>query len=71
MNSARRSAWEILCRVEMQGAFADLLIRQTLDRSPLPAEDRALLSELVRGVLRWKLRLYWIIDQLRRPDAQK
>jgi len=71
MNSARRLAWEILCRVETQGAFADLMLRQTLDRYPLPAEDRALLSELVRGVLRWKLRLHWIIDQLRRSDAKK
>ncbi|HPI73233.1 MAG TPA: 16S rRNA (cytosine(967)-C(5))-methyltransferase RsmB [bacterium] len=71
MNSARRLAWEILCRVETQGAFADLLIRQTLDRSPLSAEDRALLNELVRGVMRWKLRLYWIIDQLRQTNAKK
>ncbi len=61
---ARRLAWDILQRVETEAAFADILIAQTLTRNKLIPADSGLLSELVRGVLRWKNRLTWIVDQL-------
>jgi len=70
-SNARLAAWEILHRVHSEGAFADLLISQTLTRYRLASTDRALVSELVRGVLRWKIRLEWIIDQLWQNKRQQ
>ncbi len=53
----RRVAFEVLRRVEQTRAYANLLLDARLKRSPLPERDRALATELVYGVLRWKGRL--------------
>jgi 16S rRNA (cytosine967-C5)-methyltransferase len=47
-------------------------MRSTLDRhSGLDERDRALLTELVYGVLRWQGRLDWQIDRLSRIKPEK
>ncbi|MEO8726115.1 MAG: transcription antitermination factor NusB, partial [Acidobacteriaceae bacterium] len=56
VSPARRSAFEILMRVEQEDAYAsELLHSAKLD--PLSAEDRGLAQEIVMGVLRWRSRL--------------
>lgn len=50
--NARKTAWNILCRVMLEGGYASLLMR-SMPRE-LSAEDRALVSEIVYGTLRNK-----------------
>jgi 16S rRNA (cytosine967-C5)-methyltransferase len=56
-NDPRKMAWEILARVE-DGMFSDLALDAALaNASQLEDRDRALLTELVYGVLRYRGRL--------------
>jgi 16S rRNA (cytosine967-C5)-methyltransferase len=52
--SARRLANEILVKVDRQKAYADILLDHALKGAVLEAADRALLTELVYGTLRWR-----------------
>ena len=55
---------EILAGVDKRKAYADLLLDHILTRTPLPPRDRALLTELVYGTLRWRGRIDWLLAQL-------
>ena len=56
VSPARASAFDILLRVEQQDAYAsELLHSDRLDQLSIP--DRALTTEIVMGVLRWRSRL--------------
>ena len=56
VSQARAAAFDILLRVERESAFAsDLLHSATY--AHLPAQDHALATRLVMGVLRWRSRL--------------
>ncbi len=71
MVTSRILAYQILLHLEQKAPHPDRLIRSTLERhSRIDQRDRALLTELVYGVLRWRARLDWHIDQLSktRPD---
>lgn len=71
LNSARGLAWHALLRVELDGAYSDKVLTQILNDHLLNVQDKAFLSELVRGTIRWKKRLDWILTQLlRSPDTQ-
>ncbi len=60
VSPARAAAFDILLRVEQQNAYAsELLHSEKLEN--LSAADRALATELVMGVLRWRSRLDEII----------
>ena len=72
MITARMLAFQILIQLERNLTHPDRLIRATLDRHPgLEARDRALLTELVYGALRWQGRLDWCIDQLSSVKPKK
>jgi 16S rRNA (cytosine967-C5)-methyltransferase len=65
MIDARRLAYQVLLNHDKQASYPDRLVRAALQRRvALKNEDRALLTELVYGVLRWKGTLDWHIDQL-------
>lgn len=65
MIGARQLAYQILLNIARNVSHPDRLIRTMLDRhSLLEDRDRALLTELVYGVLRWQGRLDWHIDLL-------
>ncbi len=67
-DSARGVALEILVRVEGRDAFADRLLETLPDRAGLDLRDRALVTELVQGTLRWQGRLDWALARVsRRP----
>ncbi|MBF8254643.1 MAG: Sun protein [Deltaproteobacteria bacterium] len=51
--SVRRLASEILLKVDIQKAYADILLDQRIKTQRLQERDRALLTELVYGTLRW------------------
>jgi 16S rRNA (cytosine967-C5)-methyltransferase len=53
-SSVRSYAGEILSKVDSRKAYADVLLDQTLKTKSLDERDRALLTELVYGTLRWR-----------------
>ena len=57
---ARKAAFRVLSRVIGGDAYADILLDKELEG--IKEEDRPLATELAYGVLRWTLRLDWIID---------
>ncbi len=64
----RAMALDILRRVEATDAYANLLLDARLRKSRLAGPDRALVTELVYGVLRWQGKLDWILARaLDRP----
>lgn len=60
----RELAAEILSAVETRKAYADILLGHRLDRSSLSLRDRALLTQLVYGTLRWRGKIDWYLTQL-------
>jgi 16S rRNA (cytosine967-C5)-methyltransferase len=52
--SARRLANDILVKVDIDKAYADLLLDHALNKTALGPSDRGLLTELVYGTLRWR-----------------
>jgi 16S rRNA (cytosine967-C5)-methyltransferase len=50
----RQSATEILLKVDSRKAYANLLLDHVLRHAAIVERDRALLTELVYGTLRWR-----------------
>jgi 16S rRNA (cytosine967-C5)-methyltransferase len=66
--SVRQLATEILVKVDTRKAYADILVDHSLQNTALPDRDRALLTELVYGTLRWRGHIDGrLARQLRRP----
>lgn len=69
--SVRRLAAEILLKVDTRKAYADILLDQTLKTAELDERDRALLTELTYGTLRWRGTIDGRLSRhLRRPLGQ-
>ena len=62
MKSARESALLILYRVENDGAYPNILLKDMLPESMLKL-DRALATSLVYGVINKQITLDYIISQ--------
>jgi 16S rRNA (cytosine967-C5)-methyltransferase len=69
VSPARLSAFEILRRVEEEGAYASVLLAS--GEASLRAEDRALSYEIVLGVLRRQLWLDYLIEHYTGRKASK
>ncbi|MBI1922215.1 MAG: 16S rRNA (cytosine(967)-C(5))-methyltransferase RsmB [Geobacter sp.] len=67
----RRTAYDILLRVEGERLFADVLLDKALTRGELQGPDRGLLTELVYGVLRRQGTLDHVIGQFSSRPAKK
>jgi 16S rRNA (cytosine967-C5)-methyltransferase len=64
---ARRIAFEVLRRVEQEGAYASDLLHAGLG-AEVRTEDAGLTTELVLGVLRWRRLLDFLLEQqLKKP----
>jgi len=61
---ARRLALKVLRRVDEGGAYVNLALDEALDGEGLSWADRALATELVYGVTRWRGRLDWALGRL-------
>ena len=66
--AARRTALEVLARVEEDGAYANLLLGPTLSRSELSTEDRGFVTDLVYGTLRHQRGLDHLADRFLTSD---
>ncbi|HET8677562.1 MAG TPA: transcription antitermination factor NusB, partial [Blastocatellia bacterium] len=65
VSPARRAAFDILRRVEAEGAYSSPLVA-SLSESDLSREDRALAQEITLGVLRWQKALDYFIERYSR-----
>jgi 16S rRNA (cytosine967-C5)-methyltransferase len=61
---ARDIALGILYQIEVYKRQANIILDKSFQRSGLSDRDRRLVHELVYGVLRWKLKLDWMIDKI-------
>jgi 16S rRNA (cytosine967-C5)-methyltransferase len=70
ISAARKIAYEVLRRVEAEGAYASDLLHTELGARIKP-EDAGLATELVMGVLRWRRLLDFLLEQhLKKPVAK-
>jgi 16S rRNA (cytosine967-C5)-methyltransferase len=61
----REAALRILFAVDTRSAFSDRMLDAAHSAATGPDErDRALLHELVKGTLRWRGRLDWVLDRV-------
>jgi 16S rRNA (cytosine967-C5)-methyltransferase len=60
--NARSKIIDILTKVETRQAYSDKLLENELQS--LEDLDKRFVTEVVNGVLRWRLRLDWYLDQL-------
>lgn len=60
--SSRYLAVDILEKIEIEGAYSNLLLREIIDDNDLIKEDRNLLTELVYGVLQRKYTLDYQLE---------
>ncbi|HXE91709.1 MAG TPA: 16S rRNA (cytosine(967)-C(5))-methyltransferase RsmB [Terriglobales bacterium] len=70
VSPARAAAFDILLRVDRQSAWTDELLHSRM-LDPLSPADRALTTELVMGVLRWRSRLDAVLAPLSRQALAK
>jgi 16S rRNA (cytosine967-C5)-methyltransferase len=70
ISPARKIAYEVLRRVEAEGAYASDVLHSELG-ARVKAEDAGLATELVMGVLRWRRLLDVLLErQLKKPVAR-
>ena len=70
ISAARKIAYEVLRRVETEGAYASDLLHTELGAN-VKAEDAGLATEIVLGVLRWRRQLDFLLDRhLKKPVAR-
>jgi 16S rRNA (cytosine967-C5)-methyltransferase len=71
MENSRELALRILARIESGKAYAYALIDKELRQSALDSRDKALVTELVYGVVRWRKTLDWYLDQVCKKPVSK
>lgn len=70
IKGCRALAVEALLKVETRKAYADILLDHALKTHSLSSPDRALLTQLVYGALRWRGKLDWVLEKIvHRPLA--
>lgn len=72
MALTRALALQVLLKGHRSRAYPDQILREMLDRYPdLSLRDRALVYQLVLGVLRWQGKIDWIIRQVSLRPLEK
>lgn len=72
MDEARKCAHQVLMHIREKRSYADEVLDKTFRRKPrLTPLDRAFVYEIVMGVLRWNIRLDWIIKQISKIDINR
>lgn len=70
-DTAREMAIKVLYRVERTDSYLDKVLEFELRKPDLSRVDKAFLTELVNGTIRWKARLDYAISQFYRGDLLK
>jgi 16S rRNA (cytosine967-C5)-methyltransferase len=63
VTSSRRLAYQLLRRIESEGAYANLAVAAALDRSDLSAADRRFVTDLVYGTTRMRRACDALVDR--------
>lgn len=67
---ARRVAVEALTRIEVDGAYANLVLPGILARSGLPERDRAFVTQLVYGTTRARRACDWFVERFAHGELE-
>ncbi|MFD2616932.1 16S rRNA (cytosine(967)-C(5))-methyltransferase RsmB [Terrilactibacillus laevilacticus] len=59
---AREIALDVLLKIEKQHAYSQLALNEAIEKQELKPQDRALITQIVYGVLQWKKRLNYILE---------
>lgn len=72
VGDARTVAWKALCRIDHEGAYANLLVPRLLDDAGLSDRDANFVSELVYGTVRMRRACDYLVDRfcVREPDPE-
>ncbi|MFW6257632.1 MAG: transcription antitermination factor NusB [Prolixibacteraceae bacterium] len=70
LTGARYIAVKLLNRAERSDAYIDKLLKYELAHNDLDPRDKGLLTELVNGVVRWKIKLDWALNGFYHGDYQ-
>ncbi|MBN1561453.1 16S rRNA (cytosine(967)-C(5))-methyltransferase RsmB [candidate division KSB1 bacterium] len=62
--SPRSVVQAAISRIEGDNAYTDIVLSHLLTRHSLAERERAFVTQVVRGAIRWKKRFDWIIDHL-------
>lgn len=68
---ARYIAVRLLSRFERSDSYIDKLLTHELNHSDLISTEKAFLTELVNGVIRWRAKLDWVLTGFYHGDFQK
>ena len=68
LKNPRHLAVTIVERVFSSNSYADILLNSHFQSDPLSPRNRALVTEIVYGTLRWLVRLDWILEKTYHSD---
>ncbi len=71
MAKPREVVFHILNEVDVRGAYVDLSLKAHLQKKNLTGRDRALVTEMCYGVVRYLLTLDWLIENVTGRKASK
>lgn len=71
LQGARYVAVRLLSRYDRSDSYVDKLLAHELADTQLESRDKALLTELVNGVIRWKAKLDWVLTGFYHGDYSK
>jgi 16S rRNA (cytosine967-C5)-methyltransferase len=71
IDTPREIALKILYDISEKGAYSNLSLNKYLDDSRLRDIDKAFITELVYGTVKWRLTIDWIIDQFSSVKLKK
>ena len=71
VKNSRELALHILSRIDTDNAYIGILLNAELRKYTLDSRDKALVTELVYGVVRWRKTLDWYLDQVCKKPIQK
>lgn len=71
MDNARRTAVKVLNEVLQKGAFSNIVLGRELNRCSLNDKDRALVTEIVYGTLKYKYTIDAMLNYYIKSDLEK
>lgn len=69
--NARMAAFEALCKIEEENAYVNAQVKETLAKYTFSPQDKRLVSNLIYGCVRYKMRLDYIISQFSSVKLRK
>lgn len=68
---ARETALKTLYDIMEKGAYSNIALNKHLEQPEMNSMDRAFITELVYGTVKWKLSIDWIIQQFSKVKLKK